>query len=327
MGKVKFEFSSYVSFEATEKNDSWLNADEYRDAVALYAPGQSSLDKGSSTDWLDEVTRKPVNQNYNLGITGGKDDIAYRANISYKNDQGLFDGNYSKVISPSIFVTQKAFDDRLNLDYKLLYSKTESSDVPSDLLYQTLTRNPTEPVYDPTNITGGGYYDNHIQSSKNPVAMLNESTYDSELDFISATVNADFKLIENLSLRVSASYNSWLGSDGEYQTQYYPLLGKTGEASVGSWKTRDLIVEPSLSYSFDLNSDHHFQMMAGYSYTKGTNSNNSITNGNFDTDNFSYNNIGAGNDLIDGLADISSYKESNKLIAFYGRATYNYHDK
>lgn len=325
-GKVKFELSSYASIEVAKRNDLWLSADQYRNAIAEFVPG-NNLDKGSSTDWYNEVTRKPLNQNYNLGITGGKDNIAYRTNITYMDDEGVFKGSNSKVISPSIFITQNAFNNRLTLDYKLLYSITKSSDVPSGLLYQTLTRNPTEPVYDEANILGNGYYDNHIQGSQNPVAMLNESTMDRKIHFINGTINADFKLIENLDLKFSASYNTWLGFDGQYQTQYYPMLGKKGQAYVGSWQTRNLTIEPGISYKFDLLDNHHFQLMAGYSYNEGVNSNSSMMNGNFDTDKFSYNNIGAGKDFIDGLARITSYKESNKLIAFYGRASYNYKDR
>lgn len=325
-GKVKFELSSYGSVQSLNKNSFWMSADEYRTAIAKYAPDKK-LDKGASTDWFKEVTRMPINQNYNLGITGGRDNISYRANLNYADNEGIFKGNYSKVIAPSIFITQNAFNNRLNLDYKLLYSQTTSTNVPGDLLYQTLTRNPTEPVYDPANILGNGYYDNKIQNSRNPVAMLNEATFDRKINFINGTMNADFKLLENLDVKLSTSYNTWLGFDGQYQTRYYPLLGKKGLAYVGSWQTSSLSIEPNVTYKFNLNNHHRFQVMGGYSYNQGINNSSSLSNGNFDTDKFSYNNIAAGKDIIDGLAQISSLKESNKLIAFYGRATYNFQDK
>ncbi|MDO5977518.1 SusC/RagA family TonB-linked outer membrane protein [Flavivirga spongiicola] len=326
-GDVKFEFSSFVSYEVVEKNDLWFTADEYRDATNTLIPDYTDLDKGSSTDWLDEVSRNPINQNYNLSITGGKANLAFRANITYKNNEGLFEKNYSNVVSPSIFVTQKAFGDRLTLDYKLLFSRTTSSDIPGGLYGQTITRNPTEPIYDPENIIGNGYYDNLIQGSRNPVAMVNESTFDREVNFINGVVNADYKLMESLSLNVNGSYNSWLGTNGSYLTKFYPLLGKSGQASVGSWNTKSYILEPSIRYRFGLGEDHRFNAIVGYSFNESVSSNMSITNANYDTDNFSYNNIAAGNDLIEGLANISTYKESNKLISFYGRVSYNFKDK
>ncbi|WP_171597512.1 SusC/RagA family TonB-linked outer membrane protein [Marinifilum caeruleilacunae] len=326
-GEIKCELSAFVSYESIDKNDLWFDADEYRSAIQELIPGNSNLDKGSSTDWLDEVTRTPINQNYNLSITGGTEKLAIRTNLSYKNNEGLFEDNYSNVVAPSIFVKQKAFNNRLILDYKLLYSRTTSSDIPGGLYEQAITRNPTEPIYDPENISGNKYYDNHIQGSRNPVAMINESTFDREVNFVNAVVNTEFKLLDNLSLNFTGSYNVWSGTDENYYTKHYPLLGKSGQAYVGSWKTKDYILEPSIRYRFTLGEDHRFNAIGGYSYNKGSNTSMSVTNGNFDTDKFSYHNIAAGNDLIEGLADISSYKETNKLIAFYGRVSYNYKDK
>jgi TonB-linked SusC/RagA family outer membrane protein len=326
-GDVKFEFSSFVSYEAVEKNKLWFSADEYRDAITTLVPEMTNLDKGASTDWLEEVSRNPINQNLNLGITGGKESMAFRANLSIKNNQGLFQDNYSTVIAPSIFVTQKALNNKLTLDYKLFYSRTTSSDIPNGLLSQTLTRNPTEPIYDEENVAENGYYNNHIQNSRNPVAMLNESSFSREVNFMNGGINAEYELFENLSLNFSGTYNSWMGMDGNYFTRYYPLLGKTGQAYVGSWNTKNYILEPSIRYRFNIADEHRINAIAGYSYNEGVNSNMSITNANFDTDKFGVNNIGAGNDLIDGQADISTYKASNKLIAFYGRISYNFRDK
>jgi TonB-linked SusC/RagA family outer membrane protein len=326
-GDVKFEFSSFVSYEAVEKNNLFFTADEYRDAIGTLLPEMTNLDKGANTEWLDEVSRNPLNQNLNLGITGGKENLAFRANLSLKNNQGLFEDNFSTVMAPSIYVTQKAFRDRLTLDYKLFYSRTNSSDIPDGLLGQTLTRNPTEPIYDEANVIGNGYYNNQIQNSRNPVAMLNESQFDREVNFTNGAVNADFKLFEGFSLNFSGSYNSWLGMDANYFTRYYPLLGKTGQAYVGSWNTKNYILEPSIRYNLNIADEHQINAIAGYSYNEGVHTSMSITNANFDTDKFGANNIGAGNDLIEGQADIDTYKSSNKLIAFYGRISYNFMDK
>jgi len=326
-GKVNFEFSSFVSYEAVEKNDLWFSADEYRDAVETLLPDQTTLDKGSSTNWFEEVSRNPINQNYNMAIMGGSESLSFRANMAYKSNQGLFLDNYSNIVAPSIFVTQKAFKDRLTLDYKLFYSRTNSSDVPGGLYGQTIGRNPTEPIYDPTNTTGNGYYDNHLQGSRNPVAMLNESSNNREVNFVNGLVNADFKLMENLSLLFTGSYNIWMGEDGNYLTRFYPLLGKTGQAYVGSWNTKNYTLEPSIRYRFTLGNNHRINAIAGYSYNAGEGSNMSITNANFDSDKFGYHNIAAGNDLIEGVANIYSHKESNKLIAYYGRVSYNFNNK
>lgn len=321
-GTVRFDFSAYVSVEQVNKNKDWMSASEYRNAINEYAPSYAYLDKGAETDWLEEVSRTPVNQNYSLSITGGKDDIAYRANLYYKNDQGIFKKSSSDVISPSIYVTQKAFDDRLNIDYKLLYSRTKNQTVPGDLLYQTLTRNPTEPVYN----EDGTYYENRLLGSKHPVAMLNESDYKSVNQFVNMSVNADLMIVKGLYLKFSAAYNAWMNKTDNYDTSKYPSLGSKGKAYIAHSDSQNYVLEPSLFYK--LNTDgHNFTAAVGYSFSEWVNTSSSMINSNFDTDNFGVNNIGAGADLLEGMASMSSNKNSNRLIAFYARATYNYKDR
>ncbi len=48
--------------------------------------------------------------------------------------------------------------------------------------------------------------------------------------------------------------------------------------------------------------------------------------GNFLTDAFGANNLGAAQDFANGLGGVSSYKDNNKLIAFFGRANLNIDD-
>jgi len=327
-GEVKFEFSSFISYEAVEENDRWFDAEGYREAIETLMPARVAiLDKGASTNWMDEVSRNPINQRYNMAILGGSENLAIRANMVYESNQGIFKDNYSNIVAPSIFVTQKALKDRLTLDYKLIYSRTNSKDIPEGLYGQTIVRNPTEPIYDSTNIDGNGYYNNLMQGSRNPVAMMNESTYDRELNFVNGLFNAGYEIMENLSLQFTGSYNIWMGEDGIYQTRFYPLLGKTGQAYAGSWTTKSYTLEPSILYRFTIGDKHRFNAIAGYSYNEGNSTNMSITNANFDTDKFSYHNIAAGNDLIEGLANIYTHRESNKLIAYYGRLSYNYDNK
>ena len=319
---VKFDFSAYISVEQVNKNTDWMNASEYRDAIHKYYPDYAYLDKGADTDWMNVVTRTPVNQNYSLTLSGGKGNIAYRTNLYYKNDQGIFRKSSSSVVSPSIFVTQKAFNDRLNIDYKLMYSRTNNQTVPSDLLYQTLTRNPTEPVYDENN----AYYENRIQGSKHPLAMLEESDYKSINQYVNASVNADLMLVKGLHFKFSAAYNMWTDKTDNYDSSKYPSLGSKGKAYISHNDSYNYVIEPSLFYKLN-RKGHNFTATVGYSFSEWVSTASSMINSNFDTDIFGTNNIGAGADLIDGMASMSSEKSSNRLIAFYARATYNYKDK
>ena len=65
--------------------------------------------------------------------------------------------------------------------------------------------------------------------------------------------------------------------------------------------------------------------MVGYSWQKYINEGFNVANRDFVTDLFEYNNINVGMDLLPG--DVGSYKNSSKLISFYGRVTYDYKGK
>jgi iron complex outermembrane receptor protein len=63
--------------------------------------------------------------------------------------------------------------------------------------------------------------------------------------------------------------------------------------------------------------------LGGYSYQDFSYEGFNAQGGNFLTDNFTYNNLSAALDFKNGKGTIDSYKDSNKLIAFFGRVNLN----
>ncbi|WP_304517699.1 TonB-dependent receptor domain-containing protein, partial [Cecembia rubra] len=67
-------------------------------------------------------------------------------------------------------------------------------------------------------------------------------------------------------------------------------------------------------------------LLGGYSFQEFFNQGSWMQAGNFLTDAFTYNNIGAALDFANGLAEVRSYADKNRLVAFFGRANFNYQD-
>jgi TonB-dependent starch-binding outer membrane protein SusC len=327
-GDVQYQFSSFVSAEQVNRDNRWFTADEYRDLIAEYDPNRAAfLDRGHSTYWLDETTRTPINQSYSLAITGGDNKLNYRTNIMMRENQGLFYNNYSRLVTPSIYVSQTGLNNRLNVDYKLLYSNAKRLYQPSGMLAQSLIRNPTEPVYDEANKASNGYFTSFDTSGyTNPVAMSNESTNEGSENYVTGDFNASFLILEGFTANFSGSYTSSQNNYGTYLTKYYPRVGYTGDASRTTNTNYYFSLEPTLQYRFSFGG-HNFQTLGGYSFYEYVGSSFYGRNYNFDTDNFSYNNLGAGQALVDGFSSLTSGKESNRLIAFYGRVMYNFQYK
>lgn len=335
-GKAKFEFTSGITMEVLNKDERWFTAEGYADLVKNKAPDRAYfLIRGDSTDWQDVVFRTPVDQNYSFKVTAGTDKVNYVANIFVKDDQGLVARNFSRVVSPSIVVSQKAFNDRLSLSYSLTYSNVNRSYINSDaysgVVSATIPRNPTEPIYDPSNIAGGGYYNKYTSSGTNltyanPIAVIKERTSEVSNNFVKGSVNGSFMIVKGLLAKFTGSYNWYQTNSGTYSSKYYPNLGRTGDAAYSIFNNKNFTLEPSLEYKIK-KADHNLQLMAGYSYYSNVNFNFGGGNYNFDTDYFLWNNIGSGSALSKGTSTLSSSMESNRLISFYGRSIYNFKTK
>ena len=115
--------------------------------------------------------------------------------------------------------------------------------------------------------------------------------------------------------------------NGYYQTQYYPIdFGTNGRAT----STNSLSSSKQFEVNADFNhsfGDHKIQAIAGYSYYDYWNERYYGMNYGYDTDIFSFYNMGAGSALSAGKASLTSNKQSNKLISFFGRVMYNFSDK
>ncbi len=326
--KLKFEFNTFLSTQIASEDNRYLSPSEYRNTLnERYPDLAANLDKGSSTNAFDEVTRSPINQYYSFTTTGGNGNMSFRANLYFKDNQGLVKNSASRTITPSIFLKQSAFDNKLNIDYRLMYSDIKSAGSNNSVISEALTRNPTQPIYDPTDLDHGGYYTVVTAIGfLNPVAMVNERIADIKSNNLLASVNASYELMEGLKLRLSGNYNSRDVHRGTYYTRYYPNLGADGQAYLSTDNNYNILFEPDVEYSKTIG-NHSFKLLAGYSYFENVNEGFSMDNYNFDGDEFTYNNIGTGYALNEGLASMGSYKNSNKLIGFYNRLSYNFKNK
>ena len=73
------DVNAYLSTQQITKTLPFMKADEYRRRVQEGWPG--AQDDGASTDWLDEVTRTPFTQIYNISLRGGSRTTNYVASF------------------------------------------------------------------------------------------------------------------------------------------------------------------------------------------------------------------------------------------------------
>ncbi|MDR0754922.1 MAG: TonB-dependent receptor [Prevotellaceae bacterium] len=327
-GTNRLEFLSYVALQTVDKKPEMLTADEFRAALNKYGLGNSA-DHGASTDWFDQVTQSPITQNYELSSSGGTRSLSYRAGVSWTTDHGLVKKSSKESLRTRINVSQMLLNDRLKLDYNAAYSTSKSVYADTYILRQAMFHNPTEPVYADENTPAqyGNYYYVGAMEYYNPVAMLEQFDDSGLRKQFTGSINASLSIIDGLKANTLVSFTETSERYGHYYGKYYPIgIGNNGYAETYNNHGKYKSLESYLDYSASFN-DHRIQAIFGYSYSEQWGESYDAMNYKFDTDLFSFYNIGAGAALKDGLASMSSSKSSNKLISFFGRVMYNYKEK
>ncbi|WP_225035273.1 SusC/RagA family TonB-linked outer membrane protein [Winogradskyella sp. SM1960] len=327
-GKGTFGFSSQVSVQVSPQMVENLSADEFVDAINTYQPSRTGSLYGSKTDWFDEITRSmPISSQNSFSFSGGDSNFSHNSSITLNKSEGLMLRNESKRLLIKTNINQSFFDDVIKVSFNLTRGSRSYKPVSYDIFRQAFIQNPTQPVYDESNTEAGGYSFVSGLDYYNPVALLNERTREGVTNDIMANLRVTTKLAEFLTWDnfISEQTSEW--EDNSYKSNYYPsALGVGGEAEISNGRSRDIQFESVLKFDKKIG-DHNLGFIGGYSFQQNEYNSSYLGNTRFDSDTFLYNNIGAGLGLSEGNAYMGSYKGESRLIAFFGRATYNYKEK
>ena len=323
--KVELNISS--SIDNVAKKLDLLSADELK-AFAARTGQASFLDGGANTDWQDAVFRTGHSQSYNLSSSGGDANSSYRASVTHSDFSGVIINSEKQRTTGRLNLNQKAIDNRLNLD-ATLSATFETNDYvkyngngPQDVIYQAIQRNPTDPVYTP----GGGYYQiNRDFQYNNPVALAELTQNQRLAKRILGNMKAEYEVLKDFFAGVNLSYIR--NDDESFYFEPTNLLSSAfdgyGNRAYNNYESR--LLETTLKYSTVINSAHNFNFVGGYSFQQD------YKDGLKAQGRGAFSNFVMSNDLGSLInvnpRDISSYKESNRLISFFGRGIYNYNSK
>ena len=336
---VTVNYSGYVSTSHFGKKADFMNWKGVADKLTALP------DDGYSTDWLGKITRPGFTHNNSLSITGGTKSTTFSANVAYRGEQGVIMNTDSDDLKMSFDLTQYLLKDIVKLNLNLVKGLHQNSNSnPAYAYRQALIRNPTSPVYvddDPAN----GYVEEFGRFQYyNPVSILNEQTGDTQSEWTNLTGNITVEPVKgwqtNLMLSthrsnaMSENYYSSLYYDN-YTNWYYDHSKKAqynGSASKSQYNGREDYLE--LTSKYENNWDkHRFSGMVGYSYNYNVYEGFGASNSAFSSEKFLYNNLGNGRyaEILDGnlrrYGGVSSYKNDNRLIGFFGRISYGYDNR
>lgn len=317
--------NSYVSTQKITRKLDMMSAAQYRAKVEEGVPG--AIDHGASTDWLDEILQTPFNQTYSISLKGGTAQTNYIASLDYTKNEGIVKRSNMDVIYPRIHVTQHMWDNLLKVEAQLSgYQRTYDRAYNSDVYNSAILYNPTFSVKN----EDGTWNENGSNPMRfNPVALLEETVGENKDTKIKMFGKATLNPINGLSISILGSKEIDNFFSGYYETMQHKsttMGGKNGYASRTTVRTQNDLFEATAQYNNKFGR-HSLNALAGYSWNQYNYQYASMSNWEFPSDDFTYNNMGQGAALSKGRASESSSQNMNKLVGWFGRVNYNYSDK
>lgn len=326
--KMQVEYSGYMSVSAPRGGTGMATPEEYRNLETLSNGKVKPVltDETTNSDWYGEMLRPAaLTHSHNVALSGNAKGFGYRGSVAYKGAQGIAKGNDRQEIIAKFAANQKALQGWLELQYDFSYMHYKNQYQCGDFKTAAIL-NPTLPIYDPSSKSGfaevGG-------TSENPIMAQNQKESYQQGNYFRGSVKGSINIlpVPGLKLNVLAALEEGDNYSYYYCSQDYSIENETeaGKATRNTDMNLNQLYEATVDYVGSWNS-HNLVVVGGFSYQKFFNDGNFMENNGFPTNGYKYYSMG------DGQADkkkmnISSYRNSNLLVAGFARINYNYDER
>lgn len=335
-GVVRTTYNGTFAFDVMKEELDMLSAQEYRN---LRLTDNKGIDLGGNDNWLDAVSRTGFTMQHTLTLSGGNDKTNYRVSADYRDAKGIDIRSgreeYGARASFNHTTASGLLTFTANLAPRIAYR--DQSDW--NAFRNAIEANPTTPFMDPEDPSK--YYNFQGQVvGYNPLETLKIEENKGETKLLDWDATAKLNLFplllkdktskHSLSTQITFAdhqydnFNSWFRPSTSTQAIN---AGREGEASRSYSKERQSILEWLANYQTSFG-DHNLKAMLGYSYQYSQYSGMDASNKDFPNDGLGSNNLGTGEYAKEeGEIGMGSYKNDAKLIAFFGRISYDYKGK
>lgn len=324
------EVQSFATIQTIKKRPNMLSSAQYREFAKQGKTG--TVDYGGDTDWLDLILRSPISSVTNVSMRGGNITSNYIANINYRNNQGIIRGTDNKILTTRLEINHSMWDNLLKFNLNVMGREQNYSTLGDGYSFDgniyrwAILDNPTDT---PKDKDGKWIHRTENLSYNNPVAAIEETMGNNKNSEYRVFGSATFMPIESLFIKALVSRSIYNETRGYAETSDHSLAyraGQKGFASRGTGRNENNMVELTAQYKNTFGK-HDLTGLLGYSYIDDTYEFYWMNNYDFPADGLSYNNMGVGNALKEGRADMGSDKSLTKLIGGFARINYNYNLK
>lgn len=314
-------YDGYTTFDWATNQLEVLSKDDF-------LAHKRGVDFGGNTNWMNEVKRNPsFSHKHTLQFSGGNGKTNYFTSLDYRDANGLDLRSSKREYGGRININHKTANNLVELAFTAAPRYTKTSDADYSGFNYALTLNPTLNVRDSTGkyayLTSGFF-------ANNPVEVAKGVKSDREYKLLDMNGSAKINILENLNTvvtigEVNSSMRRYLFTPSTLTTVINGSKRNTGEQILEENDQKSF--EWIGNYYLDLDK-HSIKLLGGYSFQYFTSSGFNAKNENFPSNVLTYNNLGSGLwNLQQGINNVGSYKNSSKLIAFFGRLNYDFDQK
>ena len=279
----------------------------------------------TGTDWIDEVTRTGLYQNYSLSVSGRDKDNNYLVSLSYNDNQGIMDGTGQEKISGRVKYTRKLYK-WMSVTYNGFYTWRKQNPAVTSIggTSQYRSAQYLSPMIKPTDSV------NELEDDErrfdNPRAVIDNTIYDRIFSTTTNTFTFDITPIRNMAIKSQFSYSDFRKSEYKYVTGDLPTKAENdgGEATRIEIGETSLSNETTIRYTYK-KKQHTLTPLLGFSAYRRSSNTLSATGKGYSDDNVMWNNMVA-------VPDKSTYSTSTSYYAIqklsvFARLDYNYRSR
>ena len=340
LNKPNVQFNASIGFSQLPRKLDLMNAAEfarYRNDYNMLDPAAPKPNTPVSglaykdplsltgTDWIDEVTRTGLYQNYSVSVSGRDQNNNYLVSLSYNDNEGILDGTGQQKISGRVKYTRKLYK-WLSLTYNGFYTWRKQNPAVTSIggTSQYRSAQYLSPMIKPTDSV------NELEDDErrfdNPRAVIDNTTYYKIFNTATNSLTLDITPIKNMSIKSQFSYSDFNKSEFKYVSSKLP----TKAVNDGGDATRIEIGETSLSNETTIRytykkKNHVLVPLLGFSAYRRTSNTLSASGKGYSDDNVSWNNMAA-------VPDKSTYSISTSYLAIqkmsvFARLDYSYRSR
>ncbi|MFA5296940.1 MAG: TonB-dependent receptor [Lutibacter sp.] len=347
-GDIKVDFAAYTGVQSVYNKPVALNAQQYTDMYNIaydnsgiprldYFDGVKNPDRlVQRTNWVDEIFRNAIIQNYDVGLRGGSEKYSFSSSLGYNKKEGILINTYADRISFRYNSTVNLSDKIKvgeNLSYTVTngqsaFTGTQAADGGTNyngVIAAAIKAPPFVSMYNPDG-TYSDVADGQNGDVLHPVATLNRIDIDNPIKNTFGNIFLEYKPADKLNLRSSYAINH---SD-EFYKEFDPRVPEASKVQ----KTTNTLTqiqaneinwswENTLNYNTIFNDKHSFQLLGGYSLQHQEREVEGIIAQGFENEDSNLLVL----PLADEILDVNYSFFENNLVSFFSRVLYDYNKK